>query len=259
MTIQILTRFPNQVTGAARQTYIFVGASNAVGGIAFDTLRMTVNGEVAFEHGEFRRPDYDGELLLTANYVALRVQPRREFDYSEAVTVETTITNDTIPVSETLTDSFIFTVLDRPPTIVNTAQLAPCQLRFVTPYPDAYLDQFRQILGNGLSPNPRLVTQVAAYRLEASVSRPLVVPLQLTVPTNLVDRDISPMQPLDLALQEKLPLWEPALRSLQGLGVGPGTVDTLRRAMNSGYPHNRIGAAIGATLLAGAFYAAQGV
>lgn len=260
MALQVLTRFPTPATtAAARGTYVFVGATNDVGGINPASLRLLVNGQVAYADGAFDRPVYDGEVLLTNNYAAIRVQPRREFDPGQAVEIVLDLTDDQFPPVSTLHDVFGFTVATEPPTLVNAAVLAPCQLRFVTAYPDAYLDAFRQLLGTGLSPDPRLVTSVAAYRLEQSSARPLGVPLQLPPPLDLLARDLAPLMPLDAQLQALLPLWDGALTGLRALGVGPQTIETLRRAMASGYPQNRVGAACGATLLAGAFYAAQGL
>jgi hypothetical protein len=258
-TLQIITRFPsaNTVT-AARSTYIFIGATNTVGGISPTTLRITVNGAIAYHNGAFSTPDFTGEVLLTNTYAAIKLQPRREFAYLEQVTVVTELTDNQVPPVNTLTDTYSFYVTDRPPTVANSLTVAPCQSRMMSAFPDPYIDAFRQAIISSLTPNTALAPQAAVYRLDESLSQALETSLQVTVPTNLLDRDLIPLLTSDMLIQNQMVLWPLALQNLNSIGIGPRTTSALNDAMQSAYPHNRVGAACGAVLLAAAFYAAMG-
>ena len=258
MTISILTRFPkNDSIDVARNTYIFIGAYN-LEGLNADTLKVSIGETVVYENREFALPEYDGHVVLTNSYAAIKIQPRRYFPFSEKVEVTTRLSNIAVPPSEYLTDTFSFVTVPQLNTVVNQSVLAPSQIRLMKFFPRTYLEQLRQILVDGLSPKFQLAPLAAAYRLNLSLNKALIGPLILNL-KDLLDVDLLPIDALDVSLQKYSMLWEPALKELQALGVGPATIGTLRRGLLSGYPQNRVGAICGAVLLGADFLQVAGL
>ncbi len=261
MTLAIITQFPQPAsTDVARDTYIFVGASNTLTGIDSQTARITVDGIVAYYGRDgFSRPNFRGEVFQTNTYLAIKVQPRRKFAPGAQVTVRVELTNDVRPATQTVDTTYTFGIVSKKVTVVNASQLSAAQRRMATPFTGwPYLDSFRQALGSTLTPNTRLVTSVAAFRLSQAPLQALAVPLVLPEPPLFTDQDLRPLSALTSILPALNGMWEPALAELRQLGVGPQTLDTLRRSMGSEYPQNQVGAVCGAVLLGAAFLDAQG-
>ncbi len=258
MSITILSRFPsNEQIHVLRNTFIFIGVTNAEG-ISPDTLRVVVGDDTAYEHKNFIKPDFNGEVVITDNYASIKIIPRRYFEYKEKVIVTATLSNNTAPPSEFLTDQFFFYTQAKLPFFINDEKLAPSQIRFMNPFPTTYLENLRQILRNTLSPNLDSSTVAIAYRLSQSVVKTLIVPLNLTVEI-LEDVDLNPLNITDTQLQKFSTLWENGLTELANLGVGPKTLDSIRRGYDNSYPQNRVGAACAVVLLAADYLQLQGL
>ena len=271
MTITILSRYPEPDTTVGQKTHVFVSAESLDG---FDPtlLTLTVQSEAVYDgalgfvtmpggtpdgSAGFMKPGWTGKVTITPTHIALRAEPRRLFNNRTRVTVEASFSLPR-PLITTVVDTWNFYIVEPSRTHMTIRQLSPAQRRMNQPFPLSCLDQYRQVLGATLSPDGSLASQAAAIRLDQSISRPLLGVVKIATPAPLHPEELSRVGPTNQQLSAFTGLWETALQELRGLGVGPQTLETLKQAMKSDSPLNRVGAACGAVLLGAAFLDFQG-
>ena len=239
--------------------YTLYLAASHPNGFNVHRLALQVDGVAVYTPDVgFSYPDWTGQLTVASNFVSIRATPRRQASPGAQIQVRCTFVSAGTP-SETLVDTFSFRAR-KPRTHINVEELSSSQQRMLRQFPFSALDQLRQLVGTALSPDPRLVALAVPYRL----ARSSVSPLGASLSNVQADQAFEPgelytLDRADTQLLRLLGVWERALGELKSLGLGEQSALMLRRAMESGWPQNRVGAVCAVTLLAAAFLDAQGI
>lgn len=207
----------------------------------------SINGQPAYglAYLGFNRPDFEGTFTQpSANFLALTIDPRRQFEPGQTVTVDLTygLTTDGINVSY-LTRQFTFFIKER---FTPVPKFLYEPTRVDAPFTGYTASEaIRQALRTAVRPRATAPnTFLLLYnRIERSSlkSHIYVEPLARQTPKLLIEDQVDVDQ-VDSALTPVSILWPVALEEAKLIGVRAEVVDAIARVQASQFPQERVAA-----------------
>ena len=203
-----------------------------------------INGQTAYASPAFNKPDFTGTLNSAANFLAVTIDPRRQFEPGETVTVNLTygLTTDAIRFTYQ-TRQFTFFVKERY-SPVRRSFYAPSRVDLpFTGYTAS--EAIRQALRTAVrpratSPNTALLLYNRIQR--SSLKSQIYVEQMAKEAPKLLIEDQVDVDQVDSALTPVSILWPVALEEAKLIGVRAELVEAIARAQASQFPQERVAA-----------------